>query len=105
MKTLEETKKGLECCSLPGCKGEECPYDHDDPCHFIMHEDALAYIKQLEEREWELLNLLSRAWYGKQYYFKQEDGTVYSRKSCQYLTFDESIDEFAQSLTVEPKEE
>lgn len=48
MKTPDEIKKGLECCRLPGCKGEECTYNHDEPCHFALHEDALAYIQQLE---------------------------------------------------------
>ena len=32
------------------------------------------------------------------FYSKQDDGTVYSRESCQYLTFDQAIDEFAHSL-------
>lgn len=52
------------------------------------------------KREWDLFDLLSSAWHGKAYYFKQEDGSVYSRESCEYLTFDQAIDEFAQSLTV-----
>ena len=107
MKTPDEIKEGLECCQLHDgdmyVDCSHCPYyltcTH---CDIEMHKDALAYIQQLEQREWDLFDLLSSAWHGKQYYFKQEDGSVYSRESCQYLTFDQAIDEFAQSLTVVP---
>ena len=44
---------------------------------------------------WYIFDLLSSAWYGKQCYFRQDDGTIYSRKSCKYMTFDQAIDEFA----------
>ena len=56
MRTPEEIKKGLECCDLPGCKGEECPYNDDEPCHFNLHKDALAYIQQLERERDEARN-------------------------------------------------
>jgi len=45
MKTPEEIKKGLECCTVPLCA--ECPYDSDPSC-VVKNEDALAYIQQLE---------------------------------------------------------
>lgn len=48
---------------------------------------------------WYLFDLLTSAYHGKQYYFLQEDGTVYSRQSCEYISFDQAIDEFAQTLT------
>lgn len=102
MKTPDEIKKGLECCNtFNDC--QECPYDKADgswACTVERNADALAYIVQLESREWELFDLLSSAWHGKQYYFKQDDGTVYSRQSCKYLTFDQAIDEFANAITV-----
>lgn len=103
MKTPEDIKKGLRIHISNTKCANVCPYDgfvpitHD--CLQAMCKDALDYIVQLESREWELFDLLSTAWYGKQYYFKQDDGTVYSRKSCEYLTFDPAIDEFATTLT------
>lgn len=102
MRTPEEIKKGLEACVAGEChsKRHDCPYRKEPECTMSITEDALAYIKRLEDREWDLFDLLSSAWHGKQYYFKQEDGSVYSRESCQYLTFNQAIDEFAQSLTV-----
>lgn len=55
MKTPEEIKKGLECCS----KSEpcvDCIYDRRDfpMCVRRMEEDALAYIRQLENHIGEL---------------------------------------------------
>ena len=100
METPDKIKKGLECCNKGNCK--ECPHresEHID-CQEQMLKEALAYIEQLESREWELFDLLSSVWHGKQYYSKQDDGTVYSRQSCEYLTFDQAIDEFAYELTV-----
>jgi hypothetical protein len=101
MKTPDEIKKGLRHCSEDGCK--HCPYEDD--CHLSdggseLAADAHDYIVQLEAREWDLFSLLSSVWHGKQYYFKQDDGTVYSRQSCKYLTFDQAVDEFANAITV-----
>ena len=47
MKTPDEIKKGLECCTIPLCA--ECPYDGEASC-VVKNEDALAYIQQLEEK-------------------------------------------------------
>lgn len=46
MKTPDEIKKGLECCTIPVCA--ECPYDSEPSC-VVKNEDALAYIQQLEK--------------------------------------------------------
>lgn len=101
MKTPEEIKKGLEMCggldNHVHCK--KCPYS-EDGCGELFR-DALTYIQQLKEREWDLFDLLSSVWHGKSYYFKQEDGTVYSRASCEYMSLDQAIDEFAHELTVD----
>ena len=41
---------------------------------------------------------LSSVYHGKQYYFLQDDGTVYSRDSGRYLTLEDAMDEFAKRL-------
>ena len=97
MKTPDEIKKWLECCTHVTCNG--CPYDEDGCATSQQIIDALEYIQQLENRWWEMFDILSSAWYGKDCYFKQDNGTVYSRASCQYLSFDQAIDEFAFALT------
>ena len=108
MKTPDEIEKGLECCIFTNAPCTSCPFRTGTGAECIPHmsECALAYIQQLENhvdqletRGWELFALLSSAWYGKDCYFKQDDGTVYSRASCQYLSFDQATDEFATALT------
>ena len=55
MKTPEEIKKGLECCSKPQLSNhcKDCPYDEcgcvEDGKANVTH-DALTYIDQLEEQ-------------------------------------------------------
>ena len=55
MKTPEEIKKGLECCSKPQLSNpcKDCPYDEcgcvEDGKSNVTH-DALTYIEQLEEQ-------------------------------------------------------
>lgn len=101
MKTPEEIKKGLEFISCTDVtkkvelarQGLAYAYYED------FAADALAYIQQLEMREWDLFVLITSAWFGKQLYFQQNDGTVYSRASGEYMSFDQAIDEFAHDLT------
>ena len=47
-----------------------------------------------KDGEWEMFDLISSAYYGKGMYFKQDNGTVYSRYSCKYMSVDEAIREF-----------
>ena len=100
-KTPEEIKKGLECCSKSNSCPQECPYYDVPSCGSVSKLDALAYINELKEREWQLFDLLSSTRFTKACYFKQEDGTVYSRVSGEYMTFEQAIDEFAHELTDE----
>lgn len=104
----EEIKKGLECCNHEYVDCHNCPYNEEGEgwaCVVERNADALDYIQQLEIREWDSFDLLSSAWYGKGCYFKQEDGTVYSRVSGECMTFDQAIDEFAHELTWEREAE
>jgi hypothetical protein len=59
MKTPEEIKKALDCCSKEGCA--ECQYkdapDYDE-CTVMMAADALAYIRCLEAERDALLDAL-----------------------------------------------
>ena len=55
MKTPEEIKKGLECCTAPMLACDSCPYKADkNPfdviCKDRVMEDALALIHQLEAK-------------------------------------------------------
>ena len=55
-------------------------------------------MNEYELGEYDVLELFSSAWYGKQYYFLQDDGVIYSRDSGKYITLDEAISEFASKI-------
>lgn len=66
MKTPEEIKQGLECCTIPNCG--ECPY-YSVPSCVVKNEDALAYIQQLERERDAAVKILtdivhSTDWFG-----------------------------------------
>ena len=44
--------------------------------------------------EWDMFELITSVWYGKQCYFVEENGVVYSRVSGKYMSVDEAIKEF-----------
>ena len=51
MKTPDEIKKGLECCTQEECHWDNgCPYGASRTCAEDLKSDALAYIRQLEEK-------------------------------------------------------
>ena len=52
-----------------------------------------GYRKQ-SEGEWEMFSLITSTYYGKQYYFLNKDGSVYSRASHSNMSRDEAVDEF-----------
>lgn len=47
-----------------------------------------------EKGEWDMFELITSKWYGKQYYFLQENEIVYSRASCNYMSREEAYKEF-----------
>ena len=56
-------------------------------------------LNEFQKGEYEVLDLISSAWYGKQYYFLQDNGIVYSRKSGNYMTLDGAIEEFVEEMS------
>lgn len=57
--------------------------------------EALDY----EDGEWDMFERISTAYHGKQYYFLQENGKVYSRASGFYLDFEEAVAEFIKEVS------
>ncbi len=56
---------------------------------------ALEYDRgQYEKGEWDMFELITSAYYGKQYYFLEPSGVVYSRESGKYIKRDEAYREF-----------
>ena len=56
--------------------------------------EALDY----EDGMFDMLVRISTAYHGKQYYFLQENGKVYSRQSGLYLDFEEAVAEFIKEV-------
>lgn len=48
--------------------------------------------------ELDFLILASNSYYGKQMYFEQDDGTIYSRVSCKHMTLAQAVIEFCLTL-------
>lgn len=102
-KTPEEIKKGLAACSADECHGqhEGCTYQDQFFCTMRMCGDALAYIQQLESGKWDMFFEITSAYYGKQMYGLNDDGTVYSRYSCEEMTFEQAVKEFKELISGE----
>ncbi len=47
----------------------------------------------------EVLVALSSAWAGKQIYFQEEDGFVYSRETGKTMSIPDAVQEFADKLS------
>lgn len=51
-----------------------------------------------EQGRWDMFLLMSDWYYGKQYYFLQNDGTVYSRQSGRTMSVEDAYKEFYDIL-------
>jgi len=55
-------------------------------------------MSQYELGQWDMFVTLSSAWWGKQYYFLQDNGWVYSRDSCGHITVEQAYAEFVKRI-------
>lgn len=60
--------------------------------------DEMQATQPVQEDKWDLFEMISSVWYGKQCYFEQNDGTVYSRLTGRYYTFEDAVKEFVGEL-------
>ena len=58
----------------------------------------LPTVKEHRDEAWEMFSLITSVWYGKQYYFMQDNGLVYSRKSHLTMTKGDALDEFLKEI-------
>lgn len=47
-----------------------------------------------ERGRWDMFELVTSVWYGKQCYFLQDTGIVYSRESGKYMKVEDAYTEF-----------
>ena len=59
-----------------------------------------AGMNNYEQGRWDMFEEISTAWNGKQAYFLQVDGSVYSRVSMKYMSVEDAIDEFKKRLWI-----
>jgi len=55
-------------------------------------------MNEYDKGRYETLRLLASAWYGKDYYFDEPNGIIYSRLSHKYMTLDDALMEFMREL-------
>lgn len=53
-----------------------------------------------EQGGWDMFLVITSAWHGKQYYFREKNGLVWSRLSLKYLTVEEAYKEFINDISV-----
>jgi hypothetical protein len=49
--------------------------------------------------QWEMFELITSVYFGKQYYSLQKDELVYSRYSHQYMNFQDALSEFCSCIS------
>lgn len=76
-------------------------YDTIQTCIEAVERMKSADVVERKKGEWDMFDLISSAYYGKGMYFKQDNGTVYSRHSGEYMTVDEAIREFISLINEE----
>ena len=55
-------------------------------------------MSEYDRGRYEALRCLAGAWYGKDCYFDEPNGIIYSRLSHQYMTLDDALMEFMREL-------
>lgn len=68
-----------------------------DVCRVV---DAAPSV-EAEPSCWDVFDDITSFYYGKQMYFSQSDGTIYSRLSCGYMSFEEALSEFCEAIAKE----
>ena len=57
------------------------------------------YKDRFKDGQWDVFELITSAYFGKQYYFVQNDGSIYSRYSHKCMSFDEAMIEFCSFIS------
>lgn len=55
------------------------------------------YTNDYQQGRWDMFETFSTIEYGKQCYFLQDNGIVYSRRTGKHMSFDDAINEFCNS--------
>ena len=72
-----------------------------DEAKRVLEELPSAQLDANEYRkrgEWDMFELITSVWYGKQCYFEEDNGMAYSRKSHKTMTVHDAILEFIREI-------
>ncbi len=95
IKILTEAGFGINIWNTPTGYCEE---DWDEALQMAI-EALSAQPERGNDSTWELFDLITSAYHGKQYYFPQYNGLVYSRASHEYMSVDDAIGEFLKEIS------
>lgn len=88
-KNIFDTHYCVKCCSC-GCSTEYFAYQDDAVEAWNRRSD----VHDRNVGEWDMFELITSVYFGKQYYFVEENGIVYSRSTHKHMTKDDAIREF-----------
>lgn len=87
------------------CKCFGCWYGRNNPdfrCQDRLKEDALALLREENNKEkltpFDVLEIISSAYGGKQIFFQQNNGTIYDRYKGDYVTLEEAVYRMARMV-------
>lgn len=81
-------------CINPKCGLQTRKYGCDNAAEIAAKHWNNRASNEFADGEWAMFDLITGVWYGKQYYFREDNGIVYSRLSNKYLTVDQAYTEF-----------
>ena len=59
-----------------------------------------ALNNKFKDGQWEVFELITSTYFGKQYYFLENDERIYIRYSQKYMSLDEAISEFCAFIYI-----
>ena len=77
------------------------PVCFEDKSYKYYYAMDVGNLDEYEQGSWDMFIRITNAYFGKQYYFMQDNGTVYSRYSGTYVTKEDAIEEFIYDICCE----
>lgn len=110
MPEREKVISGLETCLDDNIPCDECPYKksccgiNDERIGEMLMRDSLALLKEQEQIKeesitpFEVLEIISSSYGGKQIFFQEENGMIYDRYKCEYITLEDAVYRMAKMV-------
>ena len=92
-------------CDYLACKNRcEGTFAYSADCYIPTADEIVKITNNLDKGiimtkdSYEMFELISGVYFGKQYYFEDKNDMVYSRLSHSYMTKDDALDEFLDEI-------